>query len=169
MSDDDDGPDDPVNLDPSLGDTGGVDAGWGTDSTDEEQTDGLSTSRTASESRPTDRGLTVDEVIPEIPANRLDGVLSETQIPGEYDDRPYLLARVGKSKTSWDRDHEVRVSVFDEVGAHLNAVHEYFDETVYPETNVLKADVTMAALLVGVYNLDQMEALLDFWGYSEMG
>jgi hypothetical protein len=180
MSDDEsdpNGPSDPVELSTSPDDTGGVDAGWGedtgsgsTDTTSREATSGTtaSTSRSAPEEEPgsaTPDHETVEDLFDSVPSD-LTTVLDDATVPGQYEGQPYFYQRVGKSTTSWDRNREVRVSVFDALGQQIDDVHEYVNEVVYPETNVLKADVMMAALMVGIYNLEQLEAVLDLWGYE---
>lgn len=180
MSDDESdtgGPSDPVELSTSPDDTGGVDAGWGeesgsesTDTASRESTQGTtaSTSRTTpveESSSSTPDHETVEDLFDSVPKD-LNTVLEDTTVPGQYEGQPYFYQRVGKSTTSWDRNREVRVSVFDALGQQIDDVHDYVNEVVYPETNVLKADVMMAALMVGIYNLDQLEAVLTLWGYE---
>lgn len=100
--------------------------------------------------------------------SNLPSYLESAVTPGLYDDLPYVFQRTGREKVKWDRPSPMRFDVFEEVSEQLNDAHEHFSEEVYPDASVMKADVQMAAMIAGYANPDDMKAILDAWGYSDI-
>lgn len=89
-------------------------------------------------------------------------------VPGTDYKMPYVIQRTGKSATEWDRPNNLRFQMFDETATMLKEVSEWVNDEVYPEVNVLKADIQQAAFLVGLANPEDIVEVLDAWGYGEL-
>lgn len=94
--------------------------------------------------------------------------IGDQPVPGTSYQLPYVIERTGKSRTSWDRPHNIRFKLFEETEEMFDELSEWIDEEVYPEVGVLRSDIRQAAFLVGVANPMEVVAVLNAWGYNEL-
>jgi hypothetical protein len=162
-----------------------TDPGWGSESA-ESLDDSNGTTRQSAQQEPSDmtsadegdaptnldnpiNGMSVHDLTQQAEGQTLSFNLKDASVPGtNYERMKYVYKRMGKKKTEYDRPKKLRLNVFEETGGQIEIIYERFEEEIYPNVNVLKADVLEAALLVGVYNPDQMKVIMDEWGYAEM-
>lgn len=114
-------------------------------------------------------GMSVHELTQQAEDQTLSFNLEDAFVPGtNYESMKYVYKRMGKKKTEYDRPKKLRLNVFEETGGQIEAIYKRFEDEIYPNVNVLKADVLEAALLAGIYNPDQIKTIMDEWGYAEM-
>lgn len=114
-------------------------------------------------------GMPIHDLIQQAEGQTLSLNLRDASVPGtNYERMKYVYERMGKKKTEYDRPKKLRLNVFEETGGQIEVIYERFEEEIYPNVNVLKADVLEAALLAGIYNPNQMKVIMDEWGYAEM-
>jgi hypothetical protein len=162
-----------------------TDPGWGNESAKSSNDPGAATRQSArqessdltsadEEDAPTNlddpiNGVPIHDLIQQAEGQTLSLNLRDASVPGtNYERMKYVYKRMGKKKTEYDRPKKLRLNVFEETGGQIEVIYERFEEEIYPNVNVLKADVLEAALLAGIYNPDQMKVIMDEWGYAEM-
>jgi hypothetical protein len=153
LDDDDDGSEEISSADPGFG---------------QDQTDSSDPEADESESSASDASASFESL----------GVGSSTEaepyggdlppVPGTDYEIDYVRARVGKSAREWDRPKNIRVEIFEGTITMLDDISQWINEEVYPDVNVLDADIQQAALLVGLANPEEIVALLDEWGYDKI-
>lgn len=165
---------------------GGVDSGWEDDesetndepveetetpvSTDETGVDDTSTNTPPAEGA---EGVSVGTIKPD---GDIEDILAEhgaedlLTVPGTgYSDFPYALKRTGSAeKRHYDRDVSVNFKIFDGTHQQLVALEAYLNEIVYPDQKIIRTDIFNAALLVGIYNPEQIIQVLDAWGFGHL-
>jgi hypothetical protein len=171
------------NLELEDEEPGGVDSGWEDESSEsvDEPTSASSVDSSLDEgdkdakgvSNTEGEGIDVGEVQPDGDiANILEEHGSEDllTVPGtDYGDFPYALKRTGSSeKRHYDRDVSVNFKIFDGTHQQLVALEAYLNEVVYPDQKIIRTDIFNAAMLVGIYNPEQIIQVLDAWGFGHL-